>query len=360
MLGLSVVVASAIIFSGLITTIIISYDSLNNGLEALKEATDDRYERGLNTERTDIKILNSSVDSNGNLFINVTNSGETVLNSSKYKIDVVYNGVIVTNDISETRINENPNNFLWTPGSILGIEIPVIAPPFDKGKVVVITDNGIQAFAETGDSEKPTLGVDLSDRNAESGEIVDFSIQVWDNIGIDEVVLTYRYETSGETNNNMIRDSNNLWNYNFTIPSNSDENIFYYITAVDEQGNEVREPTNGEKIIFVTDSISPIFESGSGDFTINNGTSFTIYANFTDNIDVNNAKIYHKRNNTDSWVGHEMAEGVDGEFSINDSTMNINTSGDDTDYNYYIIAYDNNGNGVQSPLTGGSFKIEVT
>ncbi len=361
MLGLSVIVASAIIFSGLITVLLISYGSLDEGLEKIREATDDRYERGLEEERTNIKIMNASINSESDLYINVTNNGETVLNSSKFKIDVVYEGDIVTEKISENEmlINGGINSLVWTPGSILRIVADNVDTPNSIGKVVVITENGIKAFSKTGDNEKPIFSADMSDKTAETDSTANFLIQVWDNIGVDTVTLTYNFEGDPETDLVMNKNANNLWDTNIDIPINSDKNIYYHITAKDEQGNEVREPSNGEKIVKVYDTISPISDDGSGDFTINNGTSFTIYANFTDNIDVTTAKIFHKRNNTDSWVGNLMTEGIEGKFNIDNSTMNIDTKDDTTDYFYFVIAYDDNGNSVQYPVTCGSYKIVV-
>lgn len=359
MLGLSVVVATAIIFSGLLTIVIISYGSIDEGLETLKEASDERYERELEKERTKIEINNATIINN-KLYINVTNTGDTTLNSSKYKIDIIFNGNIITNDAieNEMRINEGPNNLVWTPGSVLRIVVDVSSLQ-DTGKIVVITGNGIKAFSEVGDYEKPTLGIDLSDKTGETNSMVDFSIQAWDNVGVDRVILTYRFEGSSENNIQMNKNPNNVWSRNINIPINSNRNIFYHIIVQDEQGNQVREPENGEKIILIHDPIAPTSDGGSGDFSINNGTSFTIYANFSDNIDVTSAKIYHKRNNTGSWIGNEMIKGTDNDFTIDNSTMNINTTFDTTDYFYFVIAYDDNGNSVQYPATGGSFKIEV-
>lgn len=360
-MGLSVVVASAIIFSGLITVLIISYGSIDDGLKKVKEATNEKYERELEMERTDIKINNATVNSEGDLYLNVTNIGEVVLNSSKYKIDVIFNGNIVTKfiDVEKMQLNGGKKNFVWTPGSVLRIVINSVAPPNAKGKVVVITENGIKAFAEVGDNEKPILGIDMSDKTAKTNGKANFSIQVWDNFGVDKVALTYKFEGGSENTIEMKRKANNIWNASINIPIDSDKNILYHIDAKDEAGNVAREPDEGEKIILVYDFIFPEAVDGSGDFTVNNGTSFVIYANFTDNIDVASAKIYHKRNGTDSWIGNLMSEGNEGKFSIDNSTMHINTKDDTTDYFYFVVAYDKNGNSAQYPVAGGSYKIEV-
>jgi Na+-transporting methylmalonyl-CoA/oxaloacetate decarboxylase gamma subunit len=88
--------------------------------------------------------------------------------------------------------------------------------------------------------------------------------------------------------------------------------------------------------------------SGSGNFEATTGESFSINANFIDNIDIDNAEILIRMHLIESvWPSAvSMTEtGVEsGKFTITSSDLNINTTTNDSDYEYRIVCYDTSGN----------------
>ncbi|MCK5560410.1 MAG: Ig-like domain-containing protein, partial [Thermoplasmata archaeon] len=98
--------------------------------------------------------------------------------------------------------------------------------------------------------------------------------------------------------------------------------------------------------ITVTDNDPPASHSGSSDIISTTGELFTIYANFTDNIGIETAEIYYKSEPASEWETLEMARIVSEDqiarFFITNIGLSINTTNNDTDYLYYVLAKDQN------------------
>lgn len=112
---------------------------------------------------------------------------------------------------------------------------------------------------------------------------------------------------------------------------------------------------------FTVDTTPPSILNGTGDLSTHMGDPFTIFANFTDNTNVTGAIIYYKKLVDSIYLHQPMPEhqGLD-QFYITNYLLGINTTDDDDDYSYYIIAHDIVLNTFNYSKMGGlDFRITV-
>ncbi|MCK5559451.1 MAG: hypothetical protein KAJ51_02615, partial [Thermoplasmata archaeon] len=111
---------------------------------------------------------------------------------------------------------------------------------------------------------------------------------------------------------------------------------------------------------FTVDITPPSISSGSADFTTYTGKDFNIYANFSDNTSVTFSTLYYKKSAATSYRSQAMLESAQNQFYISNEFLAINTTNDDEDYFYYIIAEDRATNNVNYSKSGSSdFQITV-
>ena len=112
--------------------------------------------------------------------------------------------------------------------------------------------------------------------------------------------------------------------------------------------------------ITIIDIEDPIAVNGSGDVTVTTGDHFVIYANFTDNINLDNATIYLKPEFVINYTEGYLTEGaVDGNFTIAYAQLGIDTANSDSNYVYYVIGKDNEGNSANYTDSGNNWNITV-
>ena len=105
---------------------------------------------------------------------------------------------------------------------------------------------------------------------------------------------------------------------------------------------------------FTIDTEAPSIVDGSGDFTAYTGKPFSIYANFTDNkSSVATSIIYYKLFGTSIYRPQIMLETAVNQFYITNQLLGINTTNDESDYEYHIIAQDQAGNKYKYSNSGG-------
>ena len=127
-MGFSVSVSTAIIFAGLFLAAGILYPAMDNGMERVLDAENDRDQAQLDLRNTAINITESDSDS-----ITVKNTGTTTLKISE--VDIIVDGEY------QGRPDE-PDSDLWLPGEEIDIDV-------DGSRVKVITEHGISV--STGD-----------------------------------------------------------------------------------------------------------------------------------------------------------------------------------------------------------------
>lgn len=107
---------------------------------------------------------------------------------------------------------------------------------------------------------------------------------------------------------------------------------------------------------FTIDTIPPSIVAGSGDFTAYTGDPFTVYVNYTGgNVSsVSTSTIYYKKSSEVIYRAQIMLESTTNHFYINSQFLGLNTTNDDDDYVYYILAVDKAENKFKYSNTGGS------
>lgn len=156
------------------------------------------------------------------------------------------------------------------------------------------------------------------------------------------------------------------------IDTTYDSIINYYLVASDPINNECRYPENGTEFLEITvvDNGLPIFVDGTDDLTVYTADNFTIYAEFYDNLGINSATLFYRtispvdpQNGEWSEFNMILTESLLGigyfRFAATNVELNIDTSYNSLDYNYYIIAYDGDANSVNYGSSSNPHKITV-
>ncbi len=204
-----------------------------------------------------------------------------------------------------------------------------------------------------------------------------YPFDVWvnftDNINVSGAVIYFKYKSDATYFQCNMTPTNSKGEFSAStddLSENSDidttyslESIVYYILGFDPSNNPGNYTNLGvDWEIKINDTTPPDIIDGSSDFTVTTGEPFTIYANFSDNINISHAEIYYKRKGSeDPWDYKAMDEpvGKKGNFYITKQELGVNTYNDNTAIQYYVIAHDLNGNIKNYTKTGGRWKITV-
>ncbi|MBN1538540.1 MAG: C1 family peptidase [Candidatus Thermoplasmatota archaeon] len=96
-------------------------------------------------------------------------------------------------------------------------------------------NNSSSSVVPVEDNDLPYFGEDLSPDTARTGEIYDFSIEVLDNIQVEDVHLEYWFGTG--THQNVTMTGTGPYLHSIIIPDDMSENLSYSIHAVDPSSN---------------------------------------------------------------------------------------------------------------------------
>jgi hypothetical protein len=198
-----------------------------------------------------------------------------------------------------------------------------------------------------GDLTQPVFNQDLSPGAGTTGDNFTFKINVTDDNWVGEVYVEYWIGSGGHTNDTMSWAGwTEYSNYTFTIILPHTIDLLYYFFSARDTSSPTPNWNNTTVMSApIQDNDAPVPQNGSGDFSLIIGQPFTIYANFTDNINVTNATIYYNKINATGYKSKSITEGPsEGEFAISNVSLGINTTYDDDDYIYYIIANDSYNN----------------
>ena len=139
-MGFSVSASTAIIFAGLFLAAGILYPAMDNGMERVLDAQNDRDQAQLDLRNTDISITEAESDS-----ITVRNTGSTSLTVSE--VDLLVDGDYQERGSYTTTVDGSDN--LWLPGETLTLE------NFDtddaEDQIKVVTEHGISVTAFNGE-----------------------------------------------------------------------------------------------------------------------------------------------------------------------------------------------------------------
>jgi hypothetical protein len=205
--------------------------------------------------------------------------------------------------------------------------------------VVTITDN-----------DPPVFELDASDAVAYTGTVFNFILKFNDNILTNSAHVEYWYGTSSTHSLLTLIKDGNYFNGSIIIQTNSLVKLNYKFHFNDT--NPLNAKSTSPVQIDVLDNINPTAISGSRNIQTTTGESFEIWANFDDNIGVNSVKVYYKKV-TDSSYLNKGVTGTSGNYSITNSAsggLGIDTTNDDTNWQYYFMAKD----AAENSFTWGS------
>ncbi len=191
------------------------------------------------------------------------------------------------------------------------------------------------------DTEAPKFGQNWTKETGYTGDPFNFTINLTDNVAINNAYVNYTWSGAGVYFNMTMVNVSGDWT-NVSIMPTFNTTITYNFSAVDTSNNWAH-TTSG--YVTIIDNDPPVNDSGSDNFTVGTGNGFTVYANFTDNVDTTNAVFYYCKVTESIYSSTDMNEGSEGNFTRISSFL-IDTSTDDTDYYYYIIAKDSENNTV--------------
>ncbi|HID73682.1 MAG TPA: hypothetical protein EYP43_01390 [Thermoplasmata archaeon] len=137
-LGLSLSVAAAIIFSAVVIVaadFIVTYDDVT---ARIREAVDARDAMDLERSSTLIDVMSMN-RTGGVVRVNVTNEGTVVIDPRS--CDILIDGVLLTGRVrwNDTRVLGHPGSWIWGPGETVSFSIGYDG---DARRVIVITPNG--------------------------------------------------------------------------------------------------------------------------------------------------------------------------------------------------------------------------
>ncbi len=193
-----------------------------------------------------------------------------------------------------------------------------------------------QSDVTISDNDGPVFGTDGSDTSGTTGETLDFSIAVTDNIGVNGVYVEYWFGTGSHTNTSM--SGTGPYTHSVSVPSDSDDDLHYIFHASDSTGNW--EETS-QMDVTISDNDKPVFGIDSTPSTGTTGDSFTFNIAVTDNIGLTGVYVEY-------WYG----SGSHTNSSMSGSgpyTLTVTLQSGSTDSLHYIFhASDSAGNWVET------------
>ena len=305
------------------------------------------YRRKGSEEPFKIIDMNETIGFDGNFFVTDTKLGI----DTYYDNDAILYYVIAYDDTGNLKTYTKPN--YWWKINILDNDPPTLHSA--NQNITIGTGDSFNVYANFSDN------IDLN--------FIRFYYknEAWDHWEFNE------FTTIDNNNDKIWEYSISSFNLDVDIDTTSDDSDYYYYIKVFDNGLPKANNYNysygasGFKISVVDDdppeSVKPVSEQGSKNMKATTGEKFTIYANFTDNIEVDYAKFYlRKESSGNGWqtsINMTESETKPGRFSISSTDLIINTSTDETNYEYYIECFDTAGNFLTFDSSGEPFTIDV-
>ncbi|WP_455391894.1 PKD domain-containing protein, partial [[Eubacterium] cellulosolvens] len=204
------------------------------------------------------------------------------------------------------------------------------------------------------DDDKPVFVSDLSDTSAYANETFDFSLDFDDNVEAFSAHVEFWFGT-GQHKTKTLTKSGDYFIASIKIP-NSLAKLHYKFYYNDTTPANINQ--SAEVVVDVIDREDPFALSGSGDIQATTGENFEVFAKFKDNIGINLVKLYYR--NSTTWSEELITSPDDGKYSITNVGLEIDTTNDDIDWEYYFYAEDEAQNSVSYGSQDNPFDIIVT
>lgn len=134
-MGFSVSGATAIVFIGLLISAAALYPAVDGYTERRADALENREERALAQQNTDVQVINASYDQEtGILTVEVENTGASTLTVAE--LDLLIDGGYAALEPDDLVVGGSATTEFWAPGEQLIVTLePSTAPP-DRVKLV--------------------------------------------------------------------------------------------------------------------------------------------------------------------------------------------------------------------------------
>ncbi|MFW3145989.1 MAG: SBBP repeat-containing protein [Thermoplasmatota archaeon] len=158
------------------------------------------------------------------------------------------------------------------------------------------------------DNDHPHLE-DPSTNPAFTGDDYEFTVEAFDNIGIRQVYLDYRFGNEKKVNVSMERMTGNLWKAGTSVPNSSLEDLHYRFSVADtsDNWNSTEEFSAG-----VTDNDPVIFLLDESDREAATGDRFDFSVTVWDNIGMDSVKLIYSIEGDEAEL--DMEEGIEGKY----------------------------------------------
>lgn len=183
------------------------------------------------------------------------------------------------------------------------------------------------------DNDCPIFGPDATPTPGITGDAHIFSIEVTDNIGVNEVWVEYWFGASTSENVSMMQTSGNVWTRAVTVPHQLYP-LYYEFHASDSANNWNETEC---KDISIIDNIPPVFVMDITPKVPTTGDKFTFYVKVSDNIEVQDVSIEYGHGK-DKYIESMLLD-------VNNIWVYSITVGHNWEFlNYRFIAQDTSGN----------------
>jgi C1A family cysteine protease len=254
----------------------------------------------VDTTPPEIEDLTTGTPITGDIFVleaNVTDFTEIVSVSVLYW----FTGDIISN-ASMVKSGDN-----WTYSMILPIDCTSLYYFFYAGDEA--DNQNVTAIFGLGvlDNDEPILSNDGTSTETTTGETATFSIEVTDNIEVNNVWVEYWYGDGTHEQISMTEGAGDVWEGTITVIDTLD-NLHYIFHADDPSGNHNSVPV-GE--IIISDDDKPLLDKDGTQTVGTTGEELILAIEVTDNIEVHSV-----------WVEYWYGDGTHEQINL------VNTEGD--------------------------------
>jgi hypothetical protein len=148
------------------------------------------------------------------------------------------------------------------------------------------------------DVAKPVFGADTTASTTTTGATIPVSVEVTDNVGLEEVTLDHWQGTGAHTVDPMTASfGDSKYTASLVVPTSSIDSIYYIVHAKDKSGNEA---STTQKEVKVSDNVPPAVVSDTSEKSATTGDDFFVLFEASDNIP---ATLTTGTQTVEYWIG---------------------------------------------------------
>lgn len=248
---------------------------------------------------TTVHLTDAAVPSFGTHWHSSITTGDMVTLSTNVTDNIAIDKVRLDFSVNEgARKNWSITNQTGTSWSI-NINIPSGATTLDYFFWANDTTNNRKKSqnysGEVIDNDTPVIGI-LWNSTLTTGDPGYFSVNITDNIAVDDVLFEISVNNGGKTNYSVDNRSGDSWHINYSVPSNA-QSIEYVFWANDTSDNWIGSNSN---VPMIQDDDGPVLGS-LWNSTPTTGDNATFSLNITDNVGIDSLKFDFTVNGNENW-----------------------------------------------------------